>query len=151
MRSESSKANKRESHKAWVKAHPEHVRAYAKAWATAHPESMKTYREKFDKSHPGSMKAYRQKNYGNNREYYLQVAKSARRRRFLFLNGLKKSCQICGENDLRCLDFHHRDPSTKLFAPGTGTRSMDKLLEEVGKCDVLCANCHRKLHFPRES
>lgn len=26
--------------------------------------------------------------------------------------------------------------------------SMIKLMEEVEKCELLCSNCHRELHFP---
>ncbi len=57
------------------------------------------------------------------------------------------SCE-CGENHPACLDFHHRDPSTKLDIVGNLTRrgfSIQRILEEIQKCDVLCANCHRKL------
>lgn len=45
-------------------------------------------------------------------------------------------------------DLHHRDPSTKEFAVSNqiGNRSLDELLAEARKCDLLCANCHRALH-----
>jgi hypothetical protein len=58
------------------------------------------------------------------------------------------SCSVCGESDPATLDFHHRDPSqktaelSKLLKHGLTARA----LSEMGKCDVLCANCHRKLH-----
>ena len=46
------------------------------------------------------------------------------------------------------MDFHHKDPSTKVFEIGSkGYKySLEKLKEEVAKCDVVCANCHRKIH-----
>lgn len=58
------------------------------------------------------------------------------------------SCSRCPESDPACLDFHHRDPSEKLFeiTAGMFSRSRAKVLNEIAKCDVLCANCHRKLH-----
>jgi hypothetical protein len=45
-----------------------------------------------------------------------------------------------------CYDFHHRDPSSKLFEI-SGMRLIQwaepELLEELAKCDLLCSNCHR--------
>lgn len=60
------------------------------------------------------------------------------------------SCERCGnEYPPVVFDFHHRDPSEKRFSIGSamGNRSWDELMEEVAKCDLLCANCHRILHF----
>ena len=57
-------------------------------------------------------------------------------------------CMDCGVADLPdyCYDFDHRDPSTKKWAVGTmisHKRSTKMLLEEIAKCDIVCANCHR--------
>jgi hypothetical protein len=72
-------------------------------------------------------------------------------RKTWFSNEVKKNlaCLECGESDPVCLDFHHRDQTTKLESVSkllTDLRSKTKILAEVAKCDVLCANCHRKLH-----
>jgi hypothetical protein len=43
------------------------------------------------------------------------------------------------------MDFDHRDPSKKLFTIAGGhalLMSRAKLIAEVEKCDVVCANCH---------
>jgi hypothetical protein len=69
-----------------------------------------------------------------------------------WLNALKadSGCGRCGESDSACLDFHHRYPDekddavTKLVTAGYGK---DRLRAELRKCQVLCANCHRKPHF----
>ena len=59
------------------------------------------------------------------------------------------SCIRCGENHPSCLDFHHIDPSQKevevpvLVSRG---RSIENILKEIAKCEILCANCHRKEH-----
>ena len=45
------------------------------------------------------------------------------------------------------MDFDHRDPSTKLFNLTAGRAmlmSTEKLRAEAAKCDVVCANCHRR-------
>jgi len=54
----------------------------------------------------------------------------------------------CGENDINCLEFHHRDPSNKIFdiySKGKET-SIKKLKAEIEKCDIVCKNCHTKIH-----
>ena len=54
----------------------------------------------------------------------------------------------CGENHIACLDFHHVT-GDKEFNISDGTRNgyaYDKILKEIEKCIVICANCHRKLH-----
>ncbi len=59
------------------------------------------------------------------------------------------SCEICGENHPACLDFHHIDPSLKKFSVSRkrDRPSLKQLQEEIAKCQVLCANCHRKEHY----
>ena len=46
------------------------------------------------------------------------------------------------------LEFHHRDPEEK-EANWTKMRlrSWDKIQQELDKCDLLCANCHREVHI----
>ena len=59
------------------------------------------------------------------------------------------SCEKCGYN--RCIDaleFHHNNSSKKDFSISEKgyTRSWDKVKEELDKCSLLCANCHREIH-----
>src|SRR2546428_2861049 len=44
------------------------------------------------------------------------------------------------------MDFDHRDPTKKSFEPPRmlGRLTTAELLEEANKCDIVCANCHRK-------
>ena len=56
---------------------------------------------------------------------------------------------MCGYD--RCVDafeFHHLDPSKKEFGISEKgyTRSWKKVQEELDKCRLICANCHRELH-----
>lgn len=56
------------------------------------------------------------------------------------------SCCICGFSDIRALDFDHIDRSNKVKEVKrlmNGTPSLERLKEEIDKCQVLCANCHR--------
>ncbi len=61
----------------------------------------------------------------------------------------KKGCCKCYENDPVALDFHHKDKTLKEGNIGTiiTTWSEKKLKKEIDKCIVICANCHRKLHY----
>jgi hypothetical protein len=57
-------------------------------------------------------------------------------------------CQLCGYSAcVAALQFHHRDPSKKLFqlSMGRATRSAAELRREAAKCALLCANCHAEV------
>jgi hypothetical protein len=58
-----------------------------------------------------------------------------------------RPCTDCGARvESHQMDFDHRDPSTKSFWLSSGTALLagrDRLLREIAKCDVVCANCHR--------
>lgn len=62
------------------------------------------------------------------------------------------SCKQCGENHPATLDFHHvvRLPENKKVFRLIGSGLFAQAKEEIKKCMVLCANCHRKLHHQEE-
>ena len=56
-------------------------------------------------------------------------------------------CVDCGERDIRCLEFDHRDRATKSSTIALMMRrktAWSVILREIDKCEVRCANCHRK-------
>ncbi len=54
------------------------------------------------------------------------------------------SCVDCGNSDSRVLEFDHKDSTTKLCDVSIMyNRGWAKIAEEIAKCDVRCANCHR--------
>ncbi|QLH80593.1 homing endonuclease associated repeat-containing protein [Halosimplex pelagicum] len=64
----------------------------------------------------------------------------------------ERGCADCDESDPACLDFHHLDGEAKAMAVTdmiTHGHGREALREEFEKCDVLCANCHRKRHDRR--
>ena len=80
----------------------------------------------------------------------------AKRRRLKLANMVdeyktSRGCAFCGEKHPACLVFHHRNPENKTATISNGLHGIywgeKKLIAEMVKCDVLCANCHRKLHF----
>ena len=59
-------------------------------------------------------------------------------------------CQCCGyDKCTQALEFHHIDPTQKDFGLGAKgyTRSWEKNKEELDKCVMVCANCHREIHY----
>ncbi len=68
-----------------------------------------------------------------------------------FIRNYKKthSCVDCGISDWRVLDFDHVR-GIKRFAISSkmnGQASIKTIKEEIAKCDMRCANCHRIRHF----
>ena len=55
-------------------------------------------------------------------------------------------CITCGESDILVLDFDHREQSTKDRTINHAIKDfgLDRLKKEIAKCDILCANCHRR-------
>ena len=81
------------------------------------------------------------------RDSYVNLVRDKKR----WFNDIKSThcCTECGENDPRCIDFHHREPKAKLYDIAYMANrgfSDEKMLAELEKCVALCANCHRKLH-----
>lgn len=76
-----------------------------------------------------------------------QRARLAERSLYLKEYRAERGCMRCGERHPACLDFHHRDPKQKTFnIKQMKSYSMKRIKAEIEKCDILCANCHRKLH-----
>ena len=75
------------------------------------------------------------------------------RRAMLLKYKTDRGCQRCREKHVACLEFHHRDESTKSFNVMTEglVVALETLMAEITKCDVLCANCHKKLHYREKS
>lgn len=58
-------------------------------------------------------------------------------------------CQCCGYNRyVGALEFHHINSEEKDFGISAKgyTRSWERVKEELDKCILVCANCHREIH-----
>lgn len=85
--------------------------------------------------------AYR-KNPRVTRDYADGLTRSNRRRMFIYLSS--RPCVDCGESDPVVLEFDHVR-GEKAFSVSTGVRKSWKTIEaEIAKCDIRCANCHRR-------
>lgn len=69
---------------------------------------------------------------------------TARRRLYALL--VRSACADCGESDPACLDFDHvRGEKRMSVATMVGyAYGWEAVRAEIAKCEVRCANCHRK-------
>lgn len=71
-------------------------------------------------------------------------AKRRKEERQELLNAIKveRGCADCGYNaDPEALDFDHL--GEKNFCISMSKRTVQAILHEVERCEVVCANCHR--------
>lgn len=93
--------------------------------------------------------------YPKNKAKHVALVRQSKRRKAQMLWNYKheRGCENCGENFPPCLDFHHKDSDKEYLVstmPNNG-RSWDSILKEISKCQLLCANCHRKEHHKSAS
>ena len=96
-------------------------------------------------------KEYRKEHYEKNRSKYVNKAVKYKQefRKWFAEYKSTLSCEKCGESKYWLLDFHHTDPSKKdaEISKLVSKCSKSMLLKEIDKCKILCANCHRDLHY----
>lgn len=80
------------------------------------------------------------------REYQREYQRMYQREKRAWLQTLKegKPCISCGtEYHPAAMQWHHRDPSKKTSEVSRlASYSKARILEEIAKCDLMCANCH---------
>lgn len=93
---------------------------------------------------------YGKEHYAANRERYIEHARIQKqqlrleRTSYLIEYFQARSCIDCGETDPVVLEFDHlREKSFSIGAALT-SRSWQSILDEIEKCEVVCANCHRR-------
>ena len=91
--------------------------------------------------------------YKNNRQYYLNKANNRNNQKrtevisYLREYLLKNPCVDCSEADITVLEFDHKGKIQKFKAVSSLIRnrySLEIVKNEVSKCEVRCANCHRR-------
>ena len=90
--------------------------------------------------------------YARNREKrrkqlaYYDEKNRERNRKFVCDYLTEHPCVDCGESDILVLEFDHRNGNKdKAVAVGVQARwGLERLAAEIAKCDVRCANCHRR-------
>ena len=99
------------------------------------------------------VKNYREEYYSNNRDKAIEYSKITTKDRriksqqYVWDYLLKNPCVDCGESDPIVLEFDHKDDVEKVLSISRATQygwSLEKLQEEIDKCDVRCSNCHKR-------
>ena len=75
---------------------------------------------------------------------------AAQQRNATLVDSFKTQCVRCGNSDPRVLDFHHLTGVNKDKGVATlrvAGYSRARILAEIAKCEILCANCHRVTHW----
>lgn len=65
-------------------------------------------------------------------------------RQWLYEYLASNPCIDCGEPDLVVLEFDHRGDKVADIALLSKTGNLSTVQAEVAKCDIRCANCHRR-------
>ena len=95
-------------------------------------------------------KAYSATRFQKKKKKYAKWKRERKARLVELIRSLRDRCVRCDESHQACLVFHHRNPAQKEFTIAYAAAqgwSEQKIREEIDKCDVLCANCHRKEHW----
>lgn len=103
-------------------------------------------------------RAYHRNYYRENKSRFItknrrNKNRQRKRLRTILLNVKRRPCQDCGGSfHPWVMELDHRDSTTKTAAVANLVSkgcTDARLLEEIGKCDVVCANCHRMRTYRR--
>lgn len=93
---------------------------------------------------------YIKSHYLRNKEYYLR---KAYKRNIRIRNEIKgyiwtylkdHPCVDCGENDPIVLEFDHTSDKVANISEMYRNYTLEKVKLEIDKCQIRCANCHRR-------
>jgi hypothetical protein len=93
---------------------------------------------------------YGRAHYEANRRRYIAQAKAQKQKLMLertswLIDYFRLNpCSDCGEADPIVLEFDHLRNKTFAIGPALSQRSWKSILAEIEKCEVVCANCHRR-------
>ena len=86
-------------------------------------------------------------------DFFKIILRKNLKKRAIALFGGK--CVLCGyDKCVEALEFHHLDPEQKdisISSMYASPQSWQKVVSELKKCALLCANCHREVHYNKIS
>jgi 5-methylcytosine-specific restriction endonuclease McrA len=105
---------------------------------------------------PTVRSAYGKEHYAANRQRYIDQAAAQKRKallkRTMYLIEFFKThpCSDCGEQDPVVLEFDHLRDKSFNISQKFRERAWQTILDEMEKCEVVCANCHRRRTAKRQ-
>jgi hypothetical protein len=107
-------------------------------------------REQRDNLCRGCRSDYHREHYLANRQRYIDQARERKqllaleRTTYLIEYFRTHPCSDCGESDAVVLEFDHLVDKSFDIGQALPYRSWQSILDEIAKCEVVCANCHRR-------
>jgi hypothetical protein len=91
---------------------------------------------------------YTKEHYNNNKKRYhdRNVRRKKEARDYVIKVKKNSVCEKCGEKRWWVLDFHHVDNKKEVISKLL-SHGIEIVKKEIKKCKILCANCHRDLHY----
>ena len=150
---------------------PQKRKEYIKEYRQKNKEAIKKNRQEYHQKNKERIKEVKQKyylknkedinkknskNYYNNKDKWFSTRQkySKERRddhREILIERLGGKCSHPGCNETENLQFDHKDPKTKSFCISTYLGcSMETLIPEVDKCQLLCPKHHLEKSFMEE-
>src|SRR5574341_613506 len=113
--------------------HPK-AKEYAKTYYLKHKDKVKQKSKEWWERNKTAYNLYKQANRSQ--------------KKLLMIERFSNKCNDCQQSFPPCVyDFHHFDPSQKDINIGNKMGwSLKRLMKELDKCIMLCANCHRIRH-----
>ena len=107
---------------------------------------------KWKDEHKDEQLKYQREWYSRNKEKQKRIVRDRQAELEKWYKEYKATlhCDRCPETHPATFDFHHLDSSKKDANIGDAIHSgwsKKRIFAEISKCIVLCANCHRKLHW----
>lgn len=137
---------------------------YSREYYWKNRDRLLEYTRNYIKTHPEQVRLKKAADYQANREEILRKSRVYREKnrdrirafhksrtalgRAVMDGELARGCVDCGEKDFRVLDFDH--VRGKSFTIGSSPRkAIAVLYAEIDRCEVRCANCHRRMTYER--
>lgn len=101
----------------------------------------------------GCSRQYIKSHYDRNRQYYIAKAHTRNLRtkaeinKYVWTYLRTHPCVDCGETNAIVLEFDHRESEIKVGEISGMLKDrgvLETIIKEIAKCDVRCANCHRR-------
>lgn len=130
---EEQRARARERNRRYRAQHPDRIREARRRWQQNNPEKVREANRRARARDPEKYRAQVRRHRLRNKQF-IDEAKSV-------------PCADCGGTfPLACMDFDHNGNEKLADISRMHNYGQEKLLAEIAKCDVVCANCHRIRH-----
>lgn len=112
---------------------------YQRAWKANHRESVREQERRYKMLNPEKVRRFRT-NARFLKKFFVRIARSG-------------GCVDCGEQDEAVLDFDHvnDDKVASVSSMAHHLAAWTLIVREVNKCEVRCANCHRRITTQRRA